>query len=93
MAHQLLAVSLGSPCRVDLEVPPPADGAVFALYNAARLQSLLDKFDAEVAAGTYPPLPPVAEIGPQFSRLSTEVRTAGRGLVFPNIYQKIIPNK
>ncbi|XP_043243375.1 uncharacterized protein LOC122392514 isoform X1 [Amphibalanus amphitrite] len=75
VAHQLLQVSVGSPCRVATGPvcgERPADGALFALYNGARLRALLAGFEERVAAGEYPPLPPVAQLGHKFSALSTE---------------------
>lgn len=48
--------------------------AVFALYNYARLRTILDRFKEEVAAGAYPALPEVAQLGHEFQRLSSPVR-------------------
>ena len=43
----------------------------FLLYNAVRFKSLFRKFDAGVASGEYPPLPPLEEI--DFSLLNEQV--------------------
>ena len=78
VAHQLLTVSLSSPCRLALAAAGAgADGAVFALYNAARLTALLERFQGEVGRGTYPPLPPLPEVTGRFGRLTSEVSAAG----------------
>ena len=50
---------------------------MFALYNVARLTALLERFQEEVGRGTYPLLPPLAEVAERFARLTSEVSAVG----------------
>ncbi|XP_071816552.1 DALR anticodon-binding domain-containing protein 3-like [Apostichopus japonicus] len=61
----ILSTALGSTVKIDMspkDLNAESRPGVFVLYNYARLSTLFKKFDHQVEAGIYPPLPPVEEV-------------------------------
>lgn len=75
MKYALLSVSCGAQISFDVKKVTSFEdaSAPFILYNSTRLASVVRKFESGVAAGAYPPLPPLGGLGgPAFAPLGDQ---------------------
>ncbi|XP_053948353.1 uncharacterized protein LOC128856928 isoform X2 [Anastrepha ludens] len=87
----LMEVRFSSPVQITRSGKGSTKGAAFILYNSARLESLLRKFDEKVENGAYENLPPLENIN--FTLLDEEEEwqlVFGYIFAFPNLIESCL---